>query len=81
MLVNGSCKNPDGNPIVVNDSEIIEIMEKILGDHNKKGERSDIIIMWTLTALSKLSIRIGQTSPMDMKDSVQQIGEKIKKNL
>jgi len=26
MLVNGSCKNPDGNPIVVPDSEIISIL-------------------------------------------------------
>lgn len=59
MLVNGSCKNPDGNPIIVDDSEIVEIYEKILNEHNKKGDRSDIIIMWSLTALSKLSIRIG----------------------
>jgi hypothetical protein len=59
MLVNGSCKNPDGNPIVVPDSEIISIMQTILKDHNKLGERSDIIIMWTLTAMSKLSIRVG----------------------
>ena len=59
MLVNGSCKNPDGNPIVVSDSEIIGIYTAILDDHNKKGDRSDIIIMWGLTALSKLSIRIG----------------------
>jgi hypothetical protein len=59
MLVNGSCKNPDGNPIIVADHEILDMMESILKDHNKKGERSDVIIMWTLTAISKLSIRIG----------------------
>ena len=57
MLVNGTCKNPDGNAIVVDDSEIIGVYESILNDHNKKGDRSDIIIMWALTALSKLSIR------------------------
>jgi hypothetical protein len=45
MLVNGSCKNPDGNAIVVDDSEIIGVYESILNDHNKKGDRSDIIIM------------------------------------
>ena len=62
MLVNGSCKNPDGNPIVVSDTEIIEQYASILEDHNKRGDRSDIIIMWGLTALSKLSIRIGQSN-------------------
>ena len=65
MLVNGSCKNPDGNPIIVDDSEIIEIYEKILQEHNKKGDRSDIVIMWALTALSKLSIRIGSSTSMN----------------
>ena len=70
MLVNGSAKNPDGNPIVVVDSEIINIMENILKDHNKKGDRSDIIIMWALTAIAKLSIRIGQQSPTDISNSV-----------
>ena len=65
MLVNGSCKNPDGNPIIVDDSEIIEIYEKILQEHNKKGDRSDIVIMWSLTALSKLSIRIGSQTSMN----------------
>lgn len=69
MLVNGSCKNPDGNPIIVDDSEIIDIYEHILKDHNKRGERSDIVIMWALTALSKLSIRIGQTNPVKPENS------------
>lgn len=69
MLVNASCKNPDGNAIVVDDSEIIGVYENILNDHNKKGDRSDIIIMWSLTALSKLSIRIGSTSAMNPNNS------------
>jgi len=69
MLVNCSCKNPDGNAIVVDDSEIIGVYENILNDHNKKGDRSDIIIMWSLTALSKLSIRIGSTSAMNPNNS------------
>jgi AP-1 complex subunit gamma-1 len=81
MLVNGSCKNPDGNPIVVADSEILGIMKKILEDHNKLGERSDIIIMWTLTALSKLSIRIGQQNPLNPQDSFLTIQAEIKATL
>jgi len=29
-----------------------------LDEHDRKGERSDVIISWTLTALSKLTIRL-----------------------
>jgi len=63
MLVNGSCKHPNGTPNVVNDSDIIKMYETILSDEKRLGERADIIIMWCLTALSKLSIRIGQINP------------------
>jgi AP-1 complex subunit gamma-1 len=58
MLVNGQARDPDGNQIVVDEDEIIDVYEKILSDHNKKGERSDTIICWALTALSKLTIRM-----------------------
>lgn len=58
MLVNGTAKDPDNNAIVVDEEEIIEIYERILEEHNKKGDRSDTIICWTLTALSKLTIRL-----------------------
>lgn len=81
MLVNGSCKNPDGNPIVVPDHQIIDIMTSILNNHDKKGLRSDIIIMWTLTTISKLSIRIGQQNASDPKNSVQSIHSQIIENL
>jgi len=78
MLVNGTCKNPDGNPIIVDDSEIIDIYEAILKDHNLKGDRSDIVIMWVLTALSKLSIRIGSTNPTKEENSHAKILARIK---
>ena len=58
MLVNGTAKDPDNQPIIVDEEEIIGVMEKILADHNKKGERSDTVICWVLTALSKLTIRL-----------------------
>lgn len=58
MLVNGSARDPDNNPIVVDEDEIMEVMERVLEEHNKKGDRSDTIICWTLTALSKLTIRL-----------------------
>lgn len=58
MLVNGTARDPDGNPIIVPENEILDLLEQILEDHNKKGERSDTIICWVLTALSKLTIRL-----------------------
>lgn len=30
MLTNGSCKNPDGTPLIVDDFEIISIYEQVL---------------------------------------------------
>jgi hypothetical protein len=58
MLVNGTARDPDNNPIIVDEEEIIQVFENILEDHNRKGDRSDTIICWTLTALSKLTIRL-----------------------
>ena len=65
MLVNGSCKQPDGSPMVLNDSEIIDMYERILTDYGSgKVERGDIIVMWSITALSKLSIRLSSWASM-----------------
>jgi hypothetical protein len=58
MLVNGKARDPDGNSIVVDEDEILDVFEKILEDHKRKGERSDTVICWVLTALSKLTIRL-----------------------
>lgn len=58
MLVNGSAKDTDNNPIIIDEDEILDVYESILEDHNRKGERSDTIICWVLTALSKLTIRL-----------------------
>ncbi len=58
MLVNGTSKDTDNNPIVIEPEEILEVFEKVLEEHNKKGERSDTIICWVLTALAKMTIRL-----------------------
>jgi hypothetical protein len=60
MLVNGSAKDPDGNTIIVDEDEIIDLLRRILADHARKGERSDTVICWVLTTLSKLSIRLSK---------------------
>jgi hypothetical protein len=58
MLINGSARDPDGNPLYVDEQEITELLKTILEEHSRKGERSDTIICWVLTALSKLTIRL-----------------------
>lgn len=74
MLVNGQAKDPDGNSIIVDEQEIIEVFEKILEEHNRKGERSDIIICWALTALSKLTIRL-KTIQSKVKEITEQYAD------
>ena len=69
MLVDGSCKGLDGASIVVSDEEILDVYENVLDEHDRKGERSDVIISWTLTALSKLTIRL-QGSKSRVKDII-----------
>ena len=58
MLIDGSAKGPDGAPVTVSEEEIIEVYELVLDEHDRKGKRSDVIISWALTALSKLTIRL-----------------------
>ena len=58
MLVDGTAKGPDGELVTVVEDEIIEVYELVLDEHDRKGKRSDVIISWALTALSKLTIRL-----------------------
>ena len=58
MLIDGSVKDLEGNQVIVSEEEILDCYENILDEHDRKGERSDVIISWTLTALSKLTIRL-----------------------
>lgn len=58
MLVNGRSVDEVGNPLQVPADEIIDTYVDVLDENDKKGKRSDTIIMWALTALSKLSVRL-----------------------
>jgi hypothetical protein len=71
MLIDGSAKDTDNNPIVIDEGDIVEVYEKILEEHIKKGERSDTIICWVLTALAKLTIRLKHTNPK-IKEIIEQ---------
>lgn len=80
MLVNGTCKAADGSPMVLSDGEILSIYERVLTDYsNPKAERGEIIIMWSLTALSKLSIRLGQAGRGDWGEVSTRILNNLKK--
>lgn len=58
MLVNGRSVDEIGNSLTIAPDEIIDCFVDVLDENDKKGRRSDIIIMWALTALSKLSVRL-----------------------
>lgn len=74
MLINGAASEPDGNSIVVEEAEIAELLQQILEDHARKGDRSDTIICWVLTALSKLTIRL-KTISVKAKDLIKQFAD------
>lgn len=74
MLINGTAKDPDGQTLIVDEEEITEVLDKVLQDHNKKGDRSDTIICWVLTALSKLNIRLKTIAPK-ARDLIKQFAD------
>lgn len=58
MLIDGRCKNFDEEVIQETPDDLIELFECVLDEHDRKGRRSDVVISWVLTGLSKLYIRI-----------------------
>ena len=37
MLINGQASDPDGNPLVVDEDEIVEVYEQVLDEHDRKA--------------------------------------------
>jgi AP-1 complex subunit gamma-1 len=62
MLVNGRSVDEAGNILQLTPDEIIDTYVDVLDENDRKGKRSDIIISWALTALSKLSVRLPNIS-------------------
>ena len=57
-LLYGTTLAADDTPIQVDEIEVIELFEKVMQEHKQKtGERSEIIVEYALTALSKLTVR------------------------
>jgi hypothetical protein len=58
MLINGQAREEDDNVLRLTPEEIIDTYVDMLDENDRKGKRSDVIISWALTALSKLTIRL-----------------------
>ena len=57
-LLYGTTLAADDTPIQVDELEVIELFEKVMQEHKQKiGERSEVIVEYALTALSKLTVR------------------------
>jgi hypothetical protein len=62
MLANGQAINEDGSPVNATGTQIIDVYDLVLDEHDRRGDRSDTIICWALTAMSKLTIRLNGTT-------------------
>jgi AP-1 complex subunit gamma-1 len=58
MLASGQAKDEDGSVVQVTGTQIIDVYDLVLDEHDRRGDRSDTIICWALTAMSKLTIRL-----------------------
>ena len=70
MLISGQAKDESGEVVRATGAEVIDVYESILDEHDRRGDRSDTIICWALTAMSKLTIRVQGIS-----DRVKEITE------
>jgi hypothetical protein len=73
MLINGQARDEDDNVLRLTPEEIIDTYVDMLDENDRKGKRSDVIISWALTALSKLTIRLPkvQSKIKDLIDGYQ----------
>jgi hypothetical protein len=62
MLASGQAKDEDGSVVQVTGTQIIDVYDLVLDEHDRRGDRSDTIICWALTAMSKLTIRLQGTT-------------------
>lgn len=58
MLVDGSARDDANEIFRVQAEEIVDTYVDVLDENDRKGHRSDTIIQWALTGLSKLTIRL-----------------------
>lgn len=61
----------------MNQTEVIELLGEIMQTHARKQERSEVIIEYALTALSKLTVRY-QGNKDQIKELIETYSDSIK---
>lgn len=57
LLVNGQTMDMDDTPINVSEAEAVETIKNVMNFYNNKGDKGDVIVQYSLVALSKLTVR------------------------
>ena len=57
LLVNGQTMEMDDTPINVTEQEVVETIANVMDYYKHKGDKGDVIVEYSLVALSKLTVR------------------------
>ena len=70
LLVNGQTMDMDDTPITVTQDEAIQTIANVMNYYRDKSDRGDIIIQYSLVALSKLTVRFESMKP-ELKELIE----------
>jgi|JI10StandDraft_1071094.scaffolds.fasta_scaffold160878_3 AP-1 complex subunit gamma-1 len=70
LLVNGQTMDMDDTPITVTEAEAVQTISNVMSYYKDKGDKGDIIMQYSLVALSKLSVRFESMKP-ELKELIQ----------
>jgi AP-1 complex subunit gamma-1 len=70
LLVNGQTMDMDDTPITVSEEEAIQTIANVMNYYKDKGDKGDIIIQYSLVALSKLTVRF-ESMKSELRELVQ----------
>jgi AP-1 complex subunit gamma-1 len=63
MLVSGQTMDIDDTPINVSEAEAVETIAKVMEHYKNRDDKGDVIIQYSLIALSKLTVRFEAMKP------------------
>jgi AP-1 complex subunit gamma-1 len=63
LLVNGEPMELDDTPIHVTEAEAVDTIAKVMDHYKDKGDKGEVIIQYSLIALSKLTVRFESMKP------------------
>ena len=70
LLVNGQTMDMDDTPINVTEAEAVQTIENVMNYYREKGDKGDIIMQYSLVALSKLTVRFKSMKP-ELKELIE----------